>query len=163
MGSKNDKHPGLEPMFGTSIWPPSATEIRATDAKLAELASRFGAGYVRTPKDGDLYVDHVADAFMYVTHEADGTMNKRRISAHEMENQAYRQQFPAWTPYDKIKMRLGLEPAEQFGFHCNIQMGPNVAFVFVASGDKGLLFEDDKNLFPSDSLIGRLQLFRSNL
>ena len=66
-----------------------------------------------------------------------------------------------WSPYEKLKMRLGLNPGDLFGddVHINIFTGPNLIFVFAAKGDKAEIFEDDVNLFPSDSLTGRFRLF----
>ena len=66
-----------------------------------------------------------------------------------------------WSPYEKLKMRIGLGPGDMFGddVHINIVIGPNLIFVFAAKGDKAEIFEDDVNLFPSDSLTGRFRLF----
>jgi hypothetical protein len=58
-------------------------------------------------------------------------------------------------------MRLGLGPGDKIGedIHISIFKGPNTMFVFAAKGDKAEIFEDDVNLFPSDSLTGRFRLF----
>src|SRR5580765_6682582 len=68
---------------------------------------------------------------------------------------------PKWSPYEKLKMRIGLGPGDMFGsdVHVNIFTGPNLTFVFVACGDKAEIFEDDVHLFPSDGLVGRFRLF----
>jgi hypothetical protein len=66
-----------------------------------------------------------------------------------------------WTEYEKLKMRLNLNAGDVFGkdVHVNIFMGPNTVFVFAAKDDKAEMFDDDVNLYPSDSLIGRFRLF----
>jgi len=93
-------------------------------------------------------VSHAADAMQYAA-------STRFVD---------RPQFPGkqWTPYEKLKMRLNLTPGDTFGLdYCNIFESPNRTYVFVVKGDKALVLEDDPNLFPSDSLVGQFQLFRS--
>jgi hypothetical protein len=105
------------------------------------------------------------------THISDASIYGIGVSRQELEevypsqainvSRPEREKFPAWTPYDKLKMRLNMEPAAKFGkdVHCNIFTGPNLVFVFVCKGDKALILEDDVNLFPSDSLVGQFRLF----
>jgi len=66
-----------------------------------------------------------------------------------------------WAPMEKLAMRLSKGPGEEWsqGITVAIFTGPNTMFVFAAKGDKAIIFEDDVNLFPSDSLIGQFRLF----
>jgi hypothetical protein len=88
---------------------------------------------------------------------------EQRRKLEQLEWARQKQAMPIWTSIDKIKMRLGLEPATNLNYHCNVFVGSNSVFIFVASGDKALILEDDKHLFPSDSLIGQLTLWAGSL
>jgi hypothetical protein len=97
-----------------------------------------------------------------IEHEARGLEKLANRSSNLFDTSKFGRPIEKtkFNPYTKLKMRLDLGMNEDLEFHCNIFTGPNKIFVFVAHGDKALILEDDPFLFPSDKLVGQIQLFR---
>lgn len=65
-----------------------------------------------------------------------------------------------WSPYDKLKMRLGLQEADTFGLdYCHVFEGPNRTFLFMVKGNNAIILEDEPSIFPSDTLLAQFRLF----
>lgn len=65
-----------------------------------------------------------------------------------------------WSLYEKLAMRLGMNPGESFGLGAVYMVeSPNLVHVFVVQGDNSIIFTDDKNLFPSDTMVAKFRLF----
>lgn len=71
---------------------------------------------------------------------------------------------PRWSNYDKLMMRLNIEPGGKFDIdHVHIFGGPNKTFVFMVHGEEVAFIEDDTSIFPSDAFIAKYRLVASGL
>lgn len=65
------------------------------------------------------------------------------------------------SPYEKLAVRLDIEPGSTFPFeHCHIVETSTEYHVLIVKNDQAVLLHDDKNLFPSDTLIGKIRLLQ---
>jgi hypothetical protein len=70
---------------------------------------------------------------------------------------------PQYSPMEKLLMRLNVPRGDKYPFDfMNAVDNPNGGnvVVFIIVNGKPLVLEDDRIIFPSDSLIGRLNLLR---
>lgn len=65
-----------------------------------------------------------------------------------------------WDPKLRLKARLDMSPTKNFPWPLQIIEGPEVTSILITTnnGNKVLVLEDDTNLFPSDTLVGKLRL-----
>jgi len=93
-----------------------------------------------------------------------------KLTAMEMELRKRMMSMPnfppksPWTAYDRLRMRLNMEHDEEFGFDCiNIYEGPNTVFVFIVTGEKAIILEDSKGIFPSDRIVAQVRLMQEQI
>lgn len=110
------------------------------------------------PKDAMLK-DHLNDALTY------GMALHRETSGIPDLLAGAQQQGKNWTLYDKLKMRLNLQPGETFGFDfLHIFNSGRKIFVFVVHGDEAAYIEDDDPvMFPTDRFLARYLLVHDNM
>jgi hypothetical protein len=128
----------------------TATQVRAMqeehERKIAEHMAKIAPPPLRDTRKGMDPNDHIADALAYGASQF-----SPQFAPHQN----------TWSPYDKLKMRLGMAKSETFGLeHCHIVEGKMKVFVFLVQGDKAIVLDDDPALFPSDTLIGQYRLFK---
>lgn len=72
-------------------------------------------------------------------------------------------QTPTFSLYDKLNMRLHTQRGDSFGLdYVHIVEGPSITFVMIVHGDKAVILEDDKNLYPSDALVAKFWLTKNS-
>ena len=72
---------------------------------------------------------------------------------------------PQTSPYAYlVRIECDMEHDEEFGFDCiNIYEGPNTVFVFIVTGEKAIILEDSKGIFPSDRIVAQVRLMQEQI
>lgn len=127
------------------INPDKLLDLMAQSAKLSEQAKaqiRFPPGSRQGPPN-----NHLADAMAY----GFGSMPSMPVPSQPKKR----------SPYEKLAVRLDIEPGDTFPFeHCHIVETSTEVHVLIVKNDQCVLLHDDKSLFPSDTLIGKIRLLQ---
>ena len=127
--------------------PRTATMIEAQEKARAQQLAAMAQTLVKDPLSNST---HIFDAMMY----GSGGMGIKRPTAMPKR----------FSDYDRLKMRLNMDTDASFGFDfLHIYNGPNTTFVFVVAGEKAIILEDDKSIFPSDKMVAQVRLMQEQI